>query len=203
MTIVKKHIIRKVKDIALGSTLVLALAGGLGSCGNQTGAEGSYDTEEVLTQGVKTYIKEIRKGEFKITDEKQVPVDSSAAIVTYLDGTQETISPKAAQAMIDRDMNNNNYYSHHHSGLSSMLLYGGMGYMFGRSNGGNNRYESQRQAYYQGNPSAASNVYTSPKTYQSAQAVHTNIGSSATRVSRPSGSRSGFFGSSSRTSGIG
>ena len=196
MTVVKKNILRKVKDIAVGSSLCMILASGLVACGSNDGStEGSYDTEEVYTQGVKTYIKEVSKGEFKITEEKQVPIDSAAAYVTYLDGKTEIINPKLAKELIDENMNNTQNYGHR-SGLSNVLLYGGMGYMFARMSGNNNAYAGYRQNYDRNNSGGTSVFYSSPKVYEQSQAVHRNVGSSRVSSSRPSGSRSGFFGGS-------
>lgn len=203
MTIVKNSLIRKVKDISIGGALFVALLGGMSSCGSESGAEGSYDTEESYSKGVKTYIKEVSKGEFKITDEKEVPVDSSAAIVTYLDGKTETINPKLAKELIDKDYHDNQYYGHHSSGLSSVLLYGGMGYMFGRMGGGNNSYNSYREQYQRSNPSGGAGVYANPQTYQKSQSVQRNVASSRVTTTRPSRSKSGFFGRSSRSGGFG
>lgn len=202
MTIVKKNIIRKVKDIAVSSSFIVVLAGGIVACNSNEGAEGSYDTEEVFTQGVKTYIKEVSKGEFKIIEEKQVPIDSSAAYVTYLDGKTEVINPKLAKELIDKNMTNNQNYGHS-SGLSNVLLYGGMGYMFARMGGNNNAYSGYRQDYNRSNSGGAAGFYSSPKAYEQSQAVHRNVGSSRVSGTRPSGSRSGFFGGSSRSASRG
>lgn len=198
MTVVKKNLIRKVKDISVGSALFMSILVGMGSCGDNRGAEGSYDTEEVYTKGVKTYIKEVSKGEFKITDEVEVPVDSSAAIVSYLDGKTETINPKLAKELIDKDYHDNQYYGHHRSGLSSVLLYGGMGYLFGRMGGGNNSYYNYRQQYQNNNPNGGAGVYANPQAYQKSQTVQRNVASSRISTNRPSRSKSGFFSRSSR-----
>ncbi len=205
MTVVKTNIIRTVKDIALGSALLLTLAGGITACGNSGGAEGSYDTEEaeVYTKGVKSYIKEVSKDEFKIIDEKEVPIDSAAAIVTYLNGKQDTLNPALAKKLIDNDLNNG-HYNHHRSGLSSVLLHGGMGYMFARMMGNNNnQYYTTRRQYEEQNKSGSAGFYASPKAYESSRAVQENVSHSRTMVTRPAGSRSGFFRGSVHASHIG
>lgn len=205
MTVVKKNILKKVKEITLGSTFLLTLIGGATSCQSSSESEeGSYEIEETYTKGVKTYISETSKGEFKITDEKEVPLDSAMAVVTYLDGTTENINPKLAKELIDNNLNQNSQANYgHRSGLSNVLLYGGMGYMFARMNGQNNVYANSRQNYERNNTTGSSGFYASPSTYQKAQAVHQNVGSSRIRTSRPTNSRSGFFSGSSRSSSRG
>jgi hypothetical protein len=211
MTQVRNHAtIRTIKDITISSTLVLALMGGIQSCSSDNGgAEGSYDTEEaeVYTKGVKTYIKEVSKGEFKIIDEQKVPIDSALAIVMYIDGKQDTLKPELAKALIDKDMSQNyresHYYGHHNS-LSNVLLYGGMGYMLSRMmGGGNNQYYNYRQNFDRQNNGSGSAFYASPKVYESSKAVHESVGSSKVTVSRPVGSKSGFFHGSSHVSHVG
>ena len=111
MTIIRNNsFIRKVKDISISGSLALAILGNsvmLQSCGNSNSSDDEdtdYEEVEAYTKGVKTYISETKKGEFKITDEVEVPVDSSVAIVTYLDGKKETLSSNAVKALIDNDI---------------------------------------------------------------------------------------------------
>ena len=199
MTVIKNGFIRKVKDITVGSTLILALAGGITACSSEE--EADYEEAEVYTKGVKTYIKEVSKDEFKIIDEREVAIDSSTAIVTYLNGKQDTLNPTLAKKLIDNDLQNQNNV-HHRSPLSSVLLHGGMGYMFARMMGGNNnnQYYNARRQYEDQNKSGSSGFYATPKAYESSKSVQENIGRSRTVVSRPAGSRSGFFRGSVRAS---
>ena len=198
MTVIKNGFIRKVKDITVGSTLILALAGGITACSSEE--EADYEEAEVYTKGVKTYIREVSKDEFKIIDEREVAIDSSAAIVTYLNGKQDTLNPTLAKKLIDNDLQNQSSVRHHNP-LSSVLLYGGMGYMFARMMGNNNnQYYNARRQYEGQNKSGSSGFYATPKAYESSKSVQENIGRSRTVVSRPAGSRSGFFRGSVRAS---
>ncbi|MPR35370.1 hypothetical protein [Salmonirosea aquatica] len=215
MTPIRKgSFIRRAKDITISSTLALALlASGmtLPGCSDQQDDEAAYSYEETVdTKGIRSHIKEIKPGEFEITDEETVPAERAEAIVTYLDGRVETISPVAAKALIDEEIknagdstvtDNGRHYGYHRRGLSSMLLYGGMGYMLGRNmnNGYINSYrerESQNGTF--------GRYYSSPSTYQKSQSVHNDVRASRTTRtvnSRPSGGRSGFFGRSGARSG--
>jgi hypothetical protein len=205
MTIVKKNIVRVVKDIALSNTLFVALCGGFIACSSNNNADGSYDTEEaeVYTKGIKTYINEVSKGEFKIIDEREVPIDSSIAIVTYLNGKKDTLNPALAKKLIDNDLNNG-HYNRHHSSLSNVLLHGGMGYMFARMMGNNNnQYHNYRSQEEKENKNGNAGFYVSPKVYENARNIHENVSHSKVTITRPSGSRSGFFRGSVHSSHIG
>lgn len=216
MTPVRKgSFIRRAKDITIGSTLALALlASGLSlpGCTSQQDNEADYTYEEtVYTKGIRSNIKETKPGEFEITDEETVPAEKSEAVVTYLDGRVETISPEAAKVMIDEEIktaskdstitDNNRSNGYHRSGLSTMLLYGGMGYMLG-SRMNNGYMNSYRNRGMQNGASAG--VYSNPSAYQKAQGTHNDMRASRTTrtvTSRPSGGRSGFFGRSGARSG--
>src|SRR6218665_3119090 len=128
--------IRKVKDITISSTLALAILGSsftLQSCNNDSDSDYEYEEVDVYTKGVKTYISETSKGIFKITDEVEVPADSSIAIVTYLDGKKDTLSPKAVKALIDDEVRTNPNNIGRSDNLSNALLYGGMGYLLAKT----------------------------------------------------------------------
>lgn len=195
MTIIKKgSVIRKVKNIGINGALLMALGTSgwmLPGCvpgGNQ---EEEYSYEEVsYSKGVISHIKEINPGEFRIMDEEVVPVADAKAIVTYLDGHTDTLSLETSRALIDKELAGGSEIGHH-SGLSSMLLYGGMGYMMGRMMG--NSAIAQRRAQA-GNMSG---IYGSQAAYQKSQAVHRDATASRTArtvKSRPTNSRSGFMG---------
>lgn len=204
--------IKRAKDITISSTLALAiLASGviLPACSSSSESDdAAYSYEETTySKGIRSIIREVEPGKFKITDEESVEMDQSAAIVTYLDGHTDTITPEAAKTLIDKEIKeagdstrvqNSNQNGYHRSGLSSMLLYGGMGYMLGRM--GNNGYMN---SYRNQNPAGAG-FYSNPGTYQKAQAAQSNVQASRstrTVTTRPSGGRSGFFGRSSARSG--
>ncbi len=202
----KGTFIRRAKDITIGSTLAVAmLASGIFLPGCQGGEDNeaaySYD-DATFAKGIRSYIKEVNPGEFKITDEETVEYHQSEAIVTYLDGTSRTLNPEAAKRLIDEEIKSqgdststtgrqNNYQR---SGLSTMLLYGGMGYLLGRNrnNGYINSYRSNGQA---------GQYYSDPRTYQKAQSARSAMRASRTVNSRPTGGRSGFFGRSRGSSG--
>ena len=201
----KGSTIRRIREIGIGGSLAVVLManGWLVSGCSSANDETSYSYEEVTdTLGVRSYIKEIRKGEFTITKEESVKPSEAGAVVTYLDGRTETIMPEQAKTMVESEINtaaNGNTEYRSNSGLSSMLLYGGLGYMMGRSMGGGNIASFREQ-----NRTNAAGVYSSPTAYQNAQSVMRNVESSrTTRVvnSRPSGGRSGFFGRSASRSG--
>src|SRR5690606_11287285 len=119
--------------------------------------------------------------------EESVPVSEAKAIVSYLDGHTDTLSVETSRALIDQEINNGAEYGMH-SGLSSMLLYGGMGYMMGRMMGGGQIDQRRQQA---GNTSG---VYGSQAAYNKSQTVQRDVAASRsarTVKSRPSNSRSG------------
>jgi len=198
----KGTFIKRAKDISIGGALALTLLSGglfMQSCGSSDEDDSAYSYEETTyAKGIKSHIKEVKPGEFKITDEESVGAGKSLAIVTYLDGHVDSLSATAAKALIDEDIRTNETRVGHHSGLSSMLLYGGMGYMLGRnsSNGYMNNYRD-------GN-SNSRGFYSNPDAYNKSQtAVRDVTASRTTRTvsTRPKGGRSGFFSRSSGRSG--
>lgn len=216
MTPVKTNtFLKKVKDITIsGSLTMLILSSGLYSCSSSESTEGDYEQTEVYTQGVRTYIKETSKGEFKITEEIAVPADSSKAIVTYLDGRIETLSKEQSKKLIDEEITRNENTIGHNNGLSNVLLFGGMGYFLGRTMSPN--YGFYRPDFRQNNNGGFTSTggvkntadmgryYSNPETFTKSTEVNRNITKSRTMVTRPSSSRSGFFGSRSRSgSGFG
>ncbi len=185
--------IKKAKDISVSGALAVALLGSsvvFQSCGS-----GSSDTvtEEVYTKGVKTYIAETEGGKFKIMDEEEVSVDSSMAIVTYMDGRKDTLSPALVKSLIDDEVRNSPHAVGQNNGLSNVLLYGAMGYLLARTMSPN--YGNIRQQ------PPASGVYNSPNTAQKSAGIQQNIGNSRTSVTRPVGASSGHFKASGRNSG--
>ena len=190
MVQVRKHaIIRRVKDITIGGALSIALLGGTGVMqGCSSGRNETQETETVSTQGIQTFIEETEKGVFKIADEKTVDPEDSKVFISYLDGRHDTLNLEEARQIVgqreegngnnggyNQGYNNGGYY--HESGISNLLLYGGMGYLMGRS---------------MGTPNPA--YYSNPGAYQRSQQNATTL--SRSRATAPSNSRSGYFGRS-------
>ncbi|WP_247236942.1 hypothetical protein [Telluribacter sp. SYSU D00476] len=186
--------IRRAKDITISSTLALAImAGGIalpGCSTNNNEDEYSYAADTSYSQGIRSHIKEVSPGEFQITNEETVPFDQAAAIVSYQDGHSDTLSPTAAKALIDKEIQTNQSAGMH-SGLSNVLLYGGMGFMLGRMM--NMGYINS----YRGQANNPSRFYSNPATYQRSQSAYTDVSRSRVVTSRPAGGRSGFFNRSS------
>lgn len=214
--------IRKVKDITISSTLALAILGSsltVQSCNNDSDSDYEYEEVEVYKKGVKTYITETSKGEFKITDEVEVPVDSSKAIVTYLDGRKETLSPRAVKALIDHEVHTSPNQIGQSNNLSNALLYGGMGYLLAKtmspnyaqyrpdinkSNGfansagsGRDSSSRRRHGFYGG---GLMRYYATTAAFQRSSEIHQSINHSRTTMARPVGGKTGFFRSSSHGS---
>jgi hypothetical protein len=135
------------------------------------------------------------------------------AYVTYLDGKQDTLSPRAVKALIDQDVARHPQhrsklkfveclavwwngifsrktlspsYSNYRPDLSSN----------GFSSNSTPRDTTNRHRYHSGS-SLWRRYYVSQQVYNSSQQVHHSINTSRTTFSRPLGGRSGFFRSSS------
>lgn len=193
----RRAVLRRVKDITLSTTLSLALLNGsvlLQSCGNNRRDEDAERTETRFDRGVRTYITETQPGTFKITDEVPVSPDKAGAVVNYADGHRDTLSVAAAKRLVESDESTRSYLNNpgayqnqqHHSGLSSALLWGGLGYMLGRSTAPQYRDDAQRYG---------AGVYANRGVYDRSSQVRESVRSSrVVRTSRPSGGRGGFFG---------
>jgi hypothetical protein len=193
----RNTILRRVKDITLSTTLTLALLNGtvlLQSCGNNN-ADETEQTETSFRKGVRTYITETSPGNFKITDEVETDSDKAGAIVNYADGHRDTLSVEAARRLVENDQSTRTYLNnpagyHHSNGLANALLWGGMGYMLGRSTAP--QYTDDRQRYGAG-------MYANSGLYNRSAQIGENVRASrVVRTTRPSGGRSGFFGGRSR-----
>ena len=216
----KKTFIKKVKDITISSTIALTIMGNsvaLQSCGSDSSNEEEYEYEEVYTKGIKTYISETSKGIFKITNEKEVAIDSSVAIVSYLNGKKDSLSPKVVQGLIDSEVKSNPNTIGQSNNLSNALLFGGMGYLLAKTMSPNyttyrpdvngiqsNKLSSKsdtarnrRNHFYGGRMMG---YYATASAFNRSSQIHQNIGNSRTTITRPSGGRSGFFHSSSHSS---
>ncbi|WP_044171772.1 hypothetical protein [Flectobacillus major] len=212
----KKTFLKKVKDITIGSTIALALLGqtlALQSCSSDSSEdEGDYEEVDVYKKGVKTYITETSKGVFKITKEEETLADSSVAIVSYLDGKQDTLSPRAVKALIDNEIATHPSTIGQSNNLSNALLYGGMGYLLARTmspsysnyrpdlnqngfmaNSNTSKRDTARRhrSHYYGG--TFSRFYASRQAFQHSNTVHESINHSRTTMYRPIGGRSGFF----------
>jgi hypothetical protein len=220
MTVIRKNsFIRQIKDISISGALALAILGNtamLQSCGGDSSDdEADYEEVEVYSKGVKTFISETSKGQFKITDEIEVPADSSIAIVTYLDGKTDKLSPQAVKALIDNDIKASPATIGQNNNLSNALLFGGMGYLLAKTmspNYANYRPDlnpktmnstdtTYRRRHHSGGfffYPMMSRYYSSQGAFQKSSGIHESIGSSRTITSRPVSSRSGFFRSTSR-----
>lgn len=200
MTPLRQHaVLRRVKDITLSTTLSLALLNGavmLQSCSNNNNDEEQTEqTETSFRQGVRTFITETAPGNFKITDEVQAEPGQAGAIVSYYDGHRDTLSVEAAKRLVQSDESTRTYLNnpgayHHHNGLANVLLWGGLGYMLGRSTAP--QYRADEQRYGAG-------VYANSSLYNRSNQIRENVRTSrVVRTTRPSGGRSGFFGGRSR-----
>ncbi|GGD51918.1 hypothetical protein GCM10011514_15180 [Emticicia aquatilis] len=215
----KKTFIKKVKDITISGTIALTIMGNsvaLQSCGSDSSDEEEYEYEEVYTKGVKTYISETEKGVFKITNEKEVPIDSSVAIVTYLDGKKDSLSPKVVQGLIDSEVKTSPNTIGQSSNLSNALLFGGMGYLLAKTMSPNyanyrpdvngvaqnsgSRADTSRHRRHHFGGTGLMTYYATRSAFDRSNQIHQNIGNSRTTMARPVGGRSGFFHSSSHSS---
>lgn len=213
MTPFRQHsFIRQIKDITVSSTLAFLVLGNtvlLQSCDSSEQDNGDYEEVEVYNKGVRTYISEVSRGDFKITKEESVPANSSVAIVTYLDGTKDTLSPRAVKALIDNEITTHSSSIGQSNNLSNALLFGGMGYLLAKTlspsyasfrpdmmnNFNHNQDTNDRNRHR--NSSTFSRYFVSKKTFEQSRGIHEHINSSRTVSSRPTGGKSGFFRSSS------
>lgn len=197
----KQALIRRVKDITLGTTLSLALLNGsvmLQSCGSNNDdeyseSEGGQQTER-FNKGVLSFITETAPGTFKVTDEQQVGPDRAGAIVNYFDGHRDTLSVAAAQALVRNDASTSHYFNnpssygqHHSNGLANALLWGGLGYMIGRQFTGGSGFNYDRDRRY------SQGVYTNPSVYARSADIGRDVSRSRVVSSRPRSGRGGFF----------
>jgi hypothetical protein len=220
-----KTFIKKVKDITISSTLALAILGGgmtLQSCGNGSDDDYEYEEVEVYSKGVKTYISETSKGVFKISEEKEVPADSSSAIVTYLDGRQEKLSPPIVKSLIDNEIKTDSASIGEKTNLPNALLFGGMGYLLAKTvspnyatyrpdvtgvqaNNSTSKSDSTNKRHYHRSHFGGSGLmmayFLTSGAFNRSNSIHQNIGNSRSTITRPVGGRTGFFHGASRASG--
>jgi hypothetical protein len=210
----KNIYIKPAQALKISAGLSLLISGTLilPSCSSSTSSEeADYEVSEDFTKGVKTYIKETEKGKFMITDEIEVPKDSSMSIITYLDGRVEKLDAVASKAKVEEEMRQNPNFHNSGFGIGNAILYGGMGYLLARTlapNFGSYRPDYRKEEERSGGSRAATyasgsrKYYTNETAYQKANTVNEGISKSRTFVSKPVNSRSGF-GRSSRGGGFG
>ncbi|MBU6343172.1 MAG: hypothetical protein KGS48_16880 [Bacteroidetes bacterium] len=120
---------------------VAALIGGeMGCGGSNNGTDWEQVTVQEATKGVITTIEEKEAGNFVIADEKVVDSkDASRVIIKRLDGKTDTLTLDQAKTLVQPAdtvfQQNTNYVQHYHhgGGMGSVLWWGAMGYMMGRS----------------------------------------------------------------------
>ncbi len=220
----KFSFIKTAKDISISSTLsIIALGFGTAIATQQCTSDtdeaqnDSYEeTQDVYNKGIRSYITEISPGEFKITDEITVPKDSARAIIRYADGHRDTLTLAAAKQLIDSDIRSNQSTIGQQNNLSSVLLYGGMGYLLANTMGNSymNTYRNSSPMNLKsggrdstryrrsGSRTFASRFYANSSSFQRSEGIHQEVSQSKTSVtrmvSRPVRTRSGFFRSGGR-----
>lgn len=218
MTLKRENaIIRKIKDITVSSTLMLALLSSsvvLQSC--EGGEEG---TEQVHTKSVQTYIQETEPNKFQITHEEVGEEDQvSQAYINFLNGTTKVLTLDEAQQLlaqqapdttvsvaqnqidttstttsVSRPNTNSSAYNDTNNGTQHYQNHSGGGslstilYYSALGNMLGRHHHSYAPSYF----------YHSPQSYNRSFGTNATMRSSAS--SRPRSSSSGFFGSSSRS----
>jgi len=221
MTLIRKNaIIRKIKDITIGSTLMLALLGGatvLQSCSDEEG----QTVELSASKSVQTYIQETEPDKFQITHEEVGTEDQvSQAYINFLNGTTKVLTLEEAQQLLSQQAPDTTVSVSQNqidtlkqtSGTASTA--GGISSTTANYNDGNNSHYQNHSSgsglstilYYSalGNmlgrhhsSYAPSHFYHSPESYNRSFNTNTTLKNSVS--SRPRSSSSGFFGSSSRS----
>ena len=111
----KGTVVKTVKEITIGTALTVALLNGammLQSCGGSSEDDNEQQETPFKGRPVKTYITEIKPGEYKITDEIAVNSDSEAgAIVRYFDGRRDTLTVAEARNLVKTDSTTRDYYN--------------------------------------------------------------------------------------------
>jgi hypothetical protein len=226
MTLQRKNaIIRKIKDITVSSSLIIALLGG--SAMFQGCEEGSSEQELAYTKSVQTYIQETKPNQFQIIHEEVGDENqASQAHINYLNGTTKVLTLEEAQQLLAQQApdttvsvpqnqidtlsktnstakpytstNSNSSEQYNESNTSSHYSY--------HSGGGSLStilYYSAlgnmlgRHHYHY----APSHFYHSPESYSRSFNNNTSLKNSVS--SRPRSSSSGFFGGSSRSRSFG
>lgn len=175
---------------------VAALLSASAGCSSNNGSDWEQVQVTEATKGVITTVEENKDGSFEIVDEKVVDnKNASRIIVKRIDGRVDSLTVDQAKLMVQaqdtvapQHRNTNTHHYHHGGGLGSVIWWGAMGYMMGRSWG------SPTQSYFY-RPGTAAYQGNSP----AAQALRSTA---ITRTEmRPVKGRSGFFSGSRRSTG--
>ena len=133
-----------------------------------------------LTQGLITEVKEMKPGQFKITDETVVPKkEDSRIIAEYTDTTRDTFTLEEAMLVEHEDGRRR--------GFNGVLMGGLMGYYMGKSLSSpvNSSAYASQNAYNKSNTSGKSSLNSTAR---------------RTTVKKPVGSKSGYGSSKSTRS---
>ncbi|TAH20998.1 MAG: hypothetical protein EAZ08_04635 [Cytophagales bacterium] len=224
MTLIRKNaIIRKIKDITIGGTLMFALLGGsamLQSCGSED--EGSELTH---TKSVQTYIQEVQPNEFQITHEEVGEENqASQAYINYLNGTTKVLTIEEAQQLLSQQAPDTTV-SMAQNQIDTVAKTSSTTKVSVPTNSTATNYNDNSTSHYQSHSggsnlstilfySAMGNMlgrshyqyapphfYHSPESYNRSFNANTTLKNSVS--SRPRSSSSGFFGSSSRSRSVG
>lgn len=182
----------KVKNALVKGTFLLTVSGLVAvhtGCGTGESMEQEWETVTTKepTGGMVTTVEETEKDVFKIVDEVAVPKkEDSRIIAQYLDGTADTMTLEQAKLLSTDDGSG----STRRSGMSSVLMYGMMGYWMGKrmSQPINQSAYKNQQTYNRVNNNVNSKVQ------RTAQVKTTRV---------PKNSKTGFGKSSSRTRSFG
>lgn len=123
----------KVKKALVKGTFLLTISGLVAlhtGCGTGASMEDEWETVTTKepTGGMVTTVEETKAGEFKIVDEQAVAKkEDSRIIAQYMDGTTDTMTLDQAKLLAGEEKS-----GHRRSGISSVLMYGMMGYWMGK-----------------------------------------------------------------------
>lgn len=180
-----KHRVRR-GGLYVAVAALLAANTGCGDSGN--GSDWEEVTVQEPTKGVVTTLEETEPGKFSIVDEAIAESrDASRVVIKRLSGTTDTLTLAQAQALVqpqDTAGGHNTATYRHSHGMGSVLWWGTMGYMMGRSFG-----SPSYNGYY--SPGFTSRSVTS-------ELQRTAV---SRTVTRPVSGKSGFFKGWGRASG--
>lgn len=199
--------------------VVASLAGTQMACGGGSSEpEWETVTEQVPSKGVIQTIEEISDGKYAIIDEQTIsnPADSRI-IIKRLNGTVDSMTLDAAKSLVTAqdtviERVTNNHYHSGGMGLGSVIWWGAMGYMMGRSFSTpvqpsvyrqypNTTRQEERRDYRPTTSGSSSSGGTYNGYANGSKAADEIRSTSSTRsVQRPVSGKSGYFGSSSRSS---
>lgn len=159
--------------------------------------------------GVVTVVEETKDNEYTTVSETIVPKkEESLVIINKLDGKTDTLKYDAIKALVN-DPNQpieRDEYRGSSFGLGNVLFWGSMGYLAGRAltKRGNSGVYKNPQAYQQSQTTANSikSNQTAARNFSSSKTrPATSKSTSKPSKSAPSGGKSGFFNSGSKSTG--